>query len=273
MGGGRELTAAGDGDARAAVDVAGHGLCGRADVDHADPQVLHDVLVRACANPAALALPPPPHHHQSDEGGDGMGWSPQYTPLGVFGTTEGSRMARATACRMIRSIAESCGNQEQSGSDAVHVRRGIRGRGRGARLASHRGGVERGMATSFRKPIWSSVGGATQSETSKIIVRLWSYCSSPLRRASLRPRRRAAEPTAAAPTAAGRASAASHAFSASLAARPVAHEPWWHAWWGREAGRLRRARSQRSYEPRKERTDVLLRPGYLGCEDAWSLRC
>ena len=52
-------------------------------------------------------------------GGDGMGWSPQYTPLGVFGTTEGSRMARATACRMIRSIAESCGNQEQSGSDAV----------------------------------------------------------------------------------------------------------------------------------------------------------
>ena len=65
------------------------------------------------------------------------------------------------------------------------------------------------MATSFRKPIWSSVGGATQSETSKIIVRLWSYCSSPLRRASLRPRRRAAEPTAAAPTAAGRAAAAS----------------------------------------------------------------
>ena len=65
------------------------------------------------------------------------------------------------------------------------------------------------LATSFRKPIWSSVGGATQSETSKIIVRLWSYCSSPLRRASLRPRRRAAEPTAAAPTAAGRASAAS----------------------------------------------------------------
>ena len=65
------------------------------------------------------------------------------------------------------------------------------------------------MATSFRKTIWSGVGGATQSETSKIIVMLWSYCSSPLRRASLRPRRRAAEPTAAAPTAAGRAAAAS----------------------------------------------------------------
>ena len=72
------------------------------------------------------------------------------------------------------------------------------------------------LATSFRKAIWSGVGGATQSETSKIIVRLWSYCSSPLRRASLRPRRRAAEPTAAAPTAAGRAAAASQQHRSCL---------------------------------------------------------
>ena len=50
---------------------------------------------------------------------------------------------------------------------------------------------------------WSGVGGATPSETGKIIVKLWSYCSSPLRRASLRPRRHAAKPTAAGATAAG----------------------------------------------------------------------